>query len=117
MTIGPAPMIIMVWISSRFGITPTLLQQRQGSPTSPNVGRSEREALRVGGFVTLAKSQPKSLFHLTQKKALARRAGSTAPAERALLYRIYEGHTRLHRFGPSLLQPVVPYRRHIRVLN
>src|SRR5438874_4957972 len=45
------------------------------------------------------------------------RAGSASPAERALLDGIFERLAALHRFGPCLLQPVVPYRRHICVLN
>ena len=53
----------------------------------------------------------------TQKKALARRADSTPPAQRALLHGIYERRSALHRVCPCLLEPVVPDRRHIRVLN
>src|SRR5258706_15864678 len=45
------------------------------------------------------------------------RAVSASPAARPLLDRILERLTAIHRFSPCLLQPVVPYRRDVRVLN
>src|SRR5215210_4878560 len=99
MTIGPAPMIKMLWISCRFGITRSL-----SSPGPPTVSR---------------RGYPRRTRHskpLTKKPS---RGGpiSAPPAQRALLYRVHEGLSRLHRLDPRFLQPVVPDCRHIRVLD
>src|SRR6266567_6534213 len=130
MTIGPAPMIMMVWMSTRLGIQRFLVP--------PPCGEVASASARAGGGIFEIRPPPDACSlcssastsppgggqgklhassHFHMKTPSRARAGSASPAERPLLDGILERLTALHRFGPCLLEPVVPYRRHICVLN